>query len=116
MSNPFDPEPDQQLGALLRAHLDAPDHVAFVARVRSALAGVEPGTSWDVLAGWIRPGLAAAAMLALTVALWMGLGGPFDAEPVTLADAAQAAGVPAPLLAAEGASTDAVLAAIVGDR
>ena len=117
MTNPFDSGPDERLGALLRAHLEAPGHAAFVARVHRALERPVPRTSWDVLAEWVRPGLAAAACLALTVALWIGLGAPLDAEPLSLADAAQTEGLPGPLLAgADGASTDAMLAAIVGDR
>ena len=62
-------------------------------------------------------GLAAAAALALAVALWIGLGVPADAEAYSLADAVQSTGVPETLLAgADGASTDAMLAAIVGER
>jgi hypothetical protein len=117
MTNPFDSGPDERLGALLRAHLDAPGHAQFVARVRRALARPAPDTSWDVLADWVRPGLAAAAALALAVALWIGLGVPADAEAFSLADAVQSTGVPETLLAgADGASTDAMLAAIVGER
>ena len=115
MTSPFDAQPDRRLGHLLRSHLEAPDHAAFVARVRGAVAVSGVGTSWDVLADWVRPGLAAAAGLILALGLWMGLSDAFDAEPLTLVDAVQAVGVPAPLLAgAQGASNDAVLAAIVG--
>lgn len=117
MTNPFDSGPDDRLGALLRAHLEAPGHAAFVGRVKRALARPAPATSWDVLAEWVRPGLAAAAALALAVALWIGLGTPSYAEPVSLADAVQSTGLPETLLAgADGASTDAMLAAVVGER
>ena len=119
MTNPFDSGPDERLGALLRAHLDASEHGAFVARVRRALARPAPDTSWDVLAAWVRPGLAAAAALALAVSLWIGLGAAGDIEPVSLADAVQSTGLPETLLAGsggDGASTDAMLAAVVGER
>ena len=116
MTSPFDAQRDRRLGDLLRAHLDAPDHAAFVARVRDAVAVAGISTSWDVLGDWVRPGLAAAAGVILAIALWLQLGGPLDMEPVTLADAVQAVGVPAPLLAgAQGASNDVVLAAVVGE-
>ncbi len=117
MTNPFDAGPDERLGALLRAHLEAPGHAAFVARVHRALARPAPDTSWDILATWVRPGLAAAACLAIAVALWLGLGSSVDTAPLSLADAVQSAGMPEPLLAgADGASTDAMLAAVMGER
>lgn len=117
MSSPFDAQPDRRLGDLLRTHLEARDHAAFVARVCGVVAVAGAGSSWDVLADWVRPGLAAAAGLILAIGLWMGLGASLDTEPLTLADAVQAVGVPAPLLAgAQGASNDAMLAAVVGDQ
>jgi hypothetical protein len=66
--NPFDAERDPALGALLREALAAPDDAAFVARVRAAV-GSAPGSAWDFLARWARPGLVAAAAL-LALGLW----------------------------------------------
>lgn len=69
--NPFAGERDAALGALLREALEAPDHPAFAARVRSAL----PTTgAWDLLARWARPGLVAAALVALVAGLWLSRG------------------------------------------
>ena len=62
--NPFDHERDAELGALLRAHLDAGDHAAFARRVRGALSAEAAGP-FEVLGSWLRPGIAAAAIVAL---------------------------------------------------
>ena len=67
----FSGERDAALGALLREALDAPDQAAFAARVRAELA--TPG-AWDFLARWARPGLVAAAAIALAAGLWFSLG------------------------------------------
>ena len=115
MTSPFDARPDEALGRLLREHLSGADSAAFAARVRAAIA-LEGDTAWDVLARWTRPGLVAAAALALTVGLWLGVGAGADAEPITLADAVQADGLPGALLSTPSAGADAVLAAIVGDQ
>lgn len=114
MTSPFDSQPDESLGRLLREHLSAQDHEAFVARVRAAIMAAAPDTAWDVLARWMRPGLVAAAAVALAFGLWMGIGDATGTEVASLADAVQQAGVPGPLL--PGAEGDAVLAAIVGER
>jgi len=63
-SQPFDHRPDPELGAALRAALDAKgDQSAFVARVMSqydqALNRASIPTL-DILASWFRPGIAAA--------------------------------------------------------
>ena len=61
----FDHRPDPELGAALRAALEprqAPD--AFVARVLAQYDGALARSSvapLDVLASWVRPGIAAAA-------------------------------------------------------
>lgn len=115
MTSPFDTRPDETIGRLLRDHLGGADTAAFAARVRAAIAA-DADTAWDVLARWARPGLVAAAAVALTVGLWLSAGAGTDAEPITLADAVQAAGVPEALLAGPSSSADAVLAAIVGDQ
>jgi hypothetical protein len=69
--NPFSGERDAALGALLREALEAPDHPAFAARVRSALPAAG---AWDLLARWARPGLVAAAVVALAAGLWLSRG------------------------------------------
>jgi hypothetical protein len=116
MTSPFDARPDETVGRLLREHLGGGDSSAFAARVRAAIA-VEADTAWDVLARWTRPGLVAAAAVALTVGLWLGIGSGSEMDEITLADAVQSAGVPEALLTAPSSSSaDAVLAAIVGDQ
>ncbi len=67
---------DDELGALLRAHLSAPDDAAFAGRMRSvAVAAAEEG-EWRSVARWALPGLAAAAVvLAVLGAAFGGIGG-----------------------------------------
>jgi hypothetical protein len=60
--NPFSAERDEQLGRALREALDRGGQPEFVARVLGRLP--MPRTSWDVLAGWGRPRIAAALLLA----------------------------------------------------
>jgi hypothetical protein len=61
---PFDHRPDPVVGAALRQALATSDDAAFVARVVAAAA--RPIRSpVDVLAGWARPGIAAAVVAAL---------------------------------------------------
>lgn len=68
VESPLSGEPDAQLGAMLRAHLDGADPAGFAARVRGRIAGssrVQGQESlWDVLAEWARPGIAAGFLLA----------------------------------------------------
>ena len=111
--NEFGATPDETLGGLLREHYAPMAHGEFVARVRAAIAA-EPATSWDVLARWARPGVAAAAGILLALGLLFGLAQPASSG-VSMADAAQAAGVPA-LLVADASSNDVLLAAVVGDE
>src|SRR2546425_12917628 len=68
-SQMFDHRPDPELGAALRATLEPrEDQSAFVARV---MAGYDEALrratvpTWDVLASWFRPGVAAAAAALL---------------------------------------------------
>ncbi|HWC74603.1 MAG TPA: hypothetical protein VG454_11775 [Gemmatimonadales bacterium] len=61
----FDQRPDPELGAALRAALDSssPGHSAFVARVMAQYdRALDEATvpTWEVLASWFRPGIAAA--------------------------------------------------------
>lgn len=67
----FDARPDPELGAALRAALAPGDSAAFAARVLARLAGART-PAWQVLAGWARPGIAAAAVAALVVGLLAG--------------------------------------------
>ncbi|HEU4700366.1 MAG TPA: hypothetical protein VFS40_14375 [Gemmatimonadales bacterium] len=134
----IDPRPDPVLGHLLREHLGAPDDAAFAARVRARLGELERPwrgrgrTSWDVLAGWAAPGLAAAAaaaVLVLAIGWWLLQGGaaagpaagsaagPMAAGGMPRLEDALAGGVPAVLTAsAPPPSADAVLGAIMEDR
>ena len=73
LPNPFDPTPDRELGALLRAHLEAPGHAAFVAQVLAAADDRREEDSVQVLARWARIGVAAALVLATAGALAAGL-------------------------------------------
>ena len=62
-AEPFDHRPDPELGGALRAALDSRDHAAFVARVMANYdRALERATvpTWEVLASWFRPGVAAA--------------------------------------------------------
>lgn len=69
--NPFSGERDAALGALLREALDGPDQARFVARVRAELT---PPPAWDLLSRWARPGLVAAAVVALVAGLLLARG------------------------------------------
>ena len=62
-AEPFDHRPDLELGGALRAALESRDHAAFVARVMANYDhALEHATvpTWEVLASWFRPGVAAA--------------------------------------------------------
>jgi hypothetical protein len=69
--NPFDPERDPALGALLRDALSGSDEAGFLARVRASVALTRQERTLDVLARWLRPNVAAAAAIMLFGAgLW----------------------------------------------
>ena len=72
--------PDPELGGLLRAHLEglAPDH--FVHRVMAGLPQRFTLDSWEVLARWARPGIAAAAIIAAALGAWLAF--PPQSDPV----------------------------------
>lgn len=71
----FDHRPDAELGDALRRALDPGDPVPFVARVLARAEQLRVG-SWDtVLARWSRLGVAAAAVVALTVGYVVGRAG-----------------------------------------
>ena len=63
--NPFDPERDPALGALLRDALSGSDEAGFLARVRASVALTRQERTFDVLARWLRPNVAAAAAIVL---------------------------------------------------
>jgi hypothetical protein len=100
---PFDPQRDEALGELLRAHLSSDDDAAFAARVRAAAGRIRRDTSWDVLARWARPGVAAAAGLAATIAIWLAL----SSAPAPAAE---------PLAMDEPAGRDVVMAVLLEGR
>ena len=68
--DPFEHRPDPAVGQLLRSAFDTPDPAGFAARVIAGLRRPPRETSWDVLARWARPGLAAAALAALALTVW----------------------------------------------
>lgn len=103
--NLFDHERDIELGALLRAHLDADQHAAFVARVRAGIrADAGPGP-FEVLGTWMRPGIAAAALVALTAGWWLTSGTGAEVASTT----------PVEVFAADG-GTDVMLATALEGR
>jgi hypothetical protein len=96
------PGRDEALGAALRAALDDGGDAAFAARVREAIGREPRAGTWDVLALWWRPGLAAAAALLIgLLATWR----------VAAPDEVAAAPFAEQILAIDGVpSGDAVLA------
>ena len=68
--SPFDNQPDPVLGRLLRERLTGPAPEAFLRRLRQAVAA-DKASEWDVLAGWARPRVLAAA-IAAGFLLWLG--------------------------------------------
>jgi hypothetical protein len=106
IGNAFDHERDAELGALLRDHLEAPGHAAFVARIRAGVAREAASSPFDVLGSWLRPGLAAAAIIALTAGWWLTTG---------VAHEVAASSTPVEVFAAAG-GTDYMLATSVEGR
>ena len=85
--NPFDPERDPALGALLRDALAGSDELGFLARVRASVALTRQERTFDVLARWLRPNVAAAAaIMLLGAALWWYEGTGRNAGTVTVAE------------------------------
>jgi hypothetical protein len=113
-TDPFDPRPDSELGHLLREHLGGGDPAAFGARLRAAVAGAQPPSPWDVLSGWAMPGLAAAAILMLTLGALLSRGA--DSRGA-IEQALELTSAPAELVAAAySPSPDVVLGAALEDR
>ncbi|HEV8303776.1 MAG TPA: hypothetical protein VGQ25_02335 [Gemmatimonadales bacterium] len=64
----FDHRPDPELGAALRRALEPGDQAEFVARVMArydATLAEASVPTWEVLARWARPGIAAAVVAAV---------------------------------------------------
>ena len=70
-SSPFDNQPNEVLGRMLREELTGSEPEAFLHRLRGAVAEAGTGSQWDVLAGWARPRVMAAA-IAAALLLWFG--------------------------------------------
>jgi hypothetical protein len=69
--NDFGSGRDDELGNLLREHLSGADSAAFTARVMERIPAGGNSTPWEILAGWARPGLAAALLLATLTGFWL---------------------------------------------
>lgn len=69
IESPFDPGQDRELGDLLREALTPSGNAEFVSRVLARLPAA--GSFWDVLAGWARPGIAAAILLTAALGYWL---------------------------------------------
>jgi len=69
--SPFDHEPDEELGRMLREQLTGPAPEAFLRRLRVAITDTARGDEWDVLAVWARPRVMAVAVAAGFL-LWLG--------------------------------------------
>jgi len=101
--SPFDHRPWRDLGRVLREVLEAGDNRVFVTRVMAEIRAldVRPFRSdwWEVLGGWARPGLAAAAALvALTIGLTISSRASGAVEETTTADDALQASTEASVL------------------
>jgi len=87
--NEFTAGRDEKLGALLRAHLSAPDDAAFAARMRVAAIATADETAWRAVARWTLPGLAAAAVILAVLGATLGDPTP---QPTARSASATAAG------------------------
>jgi len=96
---PFDHRPDPLVGEALRRMLTTGDDGGFAARVLAAAAAAPVARSpFDILAGWARPGIAAAIVAAI-LGGWA-VGRTLIAPGETLDDAIVTALVPSPVTAA----------------
>ena len=124
MKNPelFDHRPDPELGNALRAALEAPgDQSTFVARVMANYdRALEQATvpTWEVLASWFRPGLA-AAIVALIAGFLVGqaVGNTGDTETIETAMApAEGPGLAALVTAPDPPDASVVFTSLVESR
>ncbi len=113
MTNPFGAERDEALGRMLREHYTAGDHEAFVDSVLALTRG-QPASAFEVLAGWIRPWVAVAALLTLVVLGWS-LSRNQAADLVRLDEVVRPGDAPASLFASESLDQDGVLAVALGE-
>ncbi len=91
---------------------------AILRRAAPLLGSRRPASSWEVLADWARPGLAAAAAVA-AVLIWLPMGrvGVPEATRPGLDEVLEPggeAGIPEVLVSANEPNLDAVLAAALG--
>ena len=100
----FDNRPDPVLGAILRNHLGGDrDNAEFAARVLANLPS--PGSLWEVLARWSRPGIAALILISALMGYWLVLRSAHPLEPESSGELA-ATGRPL--------DNDAVLSVVLG--
>jgi hypothetical protein len=101
----------------LREGLGVPAHDDFVHRTLALLAAEPRRSSWDVLGTWLRPGLVAAAILALAFSMWLRLTPAEPAEGSLVTAAVRSAGMPSALLSSsQSTSSDYLLVAAVEGR
>jgi hypothetical protein len=121
----FDHRPDPELGTALRAALEPSDNSAFVARVMANYdRALERATvpTWEVLASWFRPGVAAAivALIAgflLGRVVLSGAGGGGDTASIETAMApAEGPGLAALVTAPDPPDASVVFASLVESR
>lgn len=103
--SPFSHERDAELGELLRTHLDGQHPGAFVTRVQARLRADRAAGPFEVLGAWMRPGLAAAAVVALLAGWWITSSGATEAVSSTPME-----------VFAEAGSTDLLLATTLEGR
>ncbi|MEP6744345.1 MAG: hypothetical protein ABJB33_02530 [Gemmatimonadota bacterium] len=103
--NPFGHERDVELGALLRSNLEGERHAEFVSQVRTALRADAFLGPFEVLGAWMRPGIAAAALIALAAGWWLTTGNRAEVASTT----------PVEVFAA-GGGADVMLATALEDR
>jgi hypothetical protein len=72
--NPFGHERDAELGALLRTHLEGDRQAEFVLRVRAGLQAQLAAGPFEILGAWMRPGIAAAAVIAVAAGWYLTTG------------------------------------------
>lgn len=119
--SPFDHRPDPELGALLKDVLTQSGESEFTSALmaeaaRYELLGPVPVDWWEVLRAWSKPGLVAALLLLLAVALFEQRSAPSVDVAVTVEEALEADnGTQAPpwlLTSPEPPEGDLVLAAL----
>lgn len=119
--SPFDHRRDHELGNALRSALTGRNEAEFVQRVVDGAAELQRGVYgrewWEILSGWARPGLAAAAVgLVAAATLWWSASRDQSDTAVALGDPLRAAvEIPAPFLAAQPPDLNEVLALELGN-